>query len=163
MRKHKIEDERVLTIKSNIGNNAFKILFLGLFLTALLKEYIFRVPFEQYVSEYILLLVVGAYVIIKNIIAGIDVFTPVKNSQMMVIVFSLVGGFIGAFINTTYNHIKYHDYLIADSKNTLLVSGATFIILTVIIFLVLEVIFIANKKRQKHINSFLENNEEEGI
>lgn len=160
MKREKIQDERVLAQKRKIGNDAFQILIYGLFLSILVQQYMFNASFSQYVVELILLITISIYVIIRNIMMGNDLFTSQKTGQKLVVINSLVCGLIIAVVNTILNYIKLGDLFKIDIVNTLLVSFITFLCGSFTVFIVLETLYIANKKKQMQIESKLKDEDE---
>ena len=53
MKKQKFQDERVLTQRRKIGNEALTILLIVLFGSVLVQHYFLNAPFEQYAVEFI--------------------------------------------------------------------------------------------------------------
>jgi len=157
MRKQKIHDERILTQKRKIGSDAFQILFYSLLLSVLVQQYMFNAPFSQYAVETILLLAISIYIIVRNIMVGNDLFESSKYNQKLVVVNSIVSGLVFAIINTTLNYIKLGDSLKIDIINTVLVFVITFLCLFIIAFVVFEILYVINKKKQKQIESILNN------
>lgn len=150
MKKEHVQDERVLAQKRKIGSDAYQILFYGLFLSIFIQQDLFDAPFSQYAVEVILLLCTAAYVVIRHLAAGNDLFAS-KGSQKLVIMNSLVCGVIVSVVNTTLNYMKLGDQFRTDMVNTLLISGITFLSASVIVFVVLELFYIVNEKKQKKI------------
>ncbi|HHT49672.1 MAG TPA: hypothetical protein GXZ98_10335 [Firmicutes bacterium] len=161
MRKGKIQDERILNQRRQIGNDAFQILFWALLLSILIQLYLFGAAFAQYAVEFILLLGISGYVIIRNIIAGNDLFES-EYSQKQVVVKSLVTGLLVAAVNTMLNYIKFRIPLKGNVLNSLFILGITFLSVSVLVFAVLESIYLFNKKRQKQIESMLDKEDGDG-
>ncbi|MDU2851651.1 MAG: DUF6773 family protein, partial [Clostridium sp.] len=109
MKKEIVQDERVLSQKRKIGNDAFQIIFLGLFLSIFVQSYIFNADFSQYAVEVILLIVGALYVIVRNITVGNNIFESNNVNQRFVIINSIICGIIVVVINTTLNYIKFKD------------------------------------------------------
>jgi cell shape-determining protein MreD len=157
MRKQKIRDERILAQKRKIGSDAFQILFYSLFLSVLVQHYMFNAPFSQYAVEIILLVVIAIYIVVRNIMVGNDLFESSKYSQKLVFVNSIIIGLVFAIINTTLNYIKLGNSFKIDIVNTVLVFVITFLCVFIITFAVFEILYVINKKRQKQIESKLNN------
>jgi cell shape-determining protein MreD len=161
MRTEKIQDERIIAQRRKIGSDAFQILFYGLILSVLIQQYMFNAPFSQYVVEVVLLLTVSIYIVIRNLIAGNDLFTSGKAGNKLVIINSLVCGLAVAVVNTTLNYIKFGDLFKTDIVNTLLVSFVTFLSSSIFAFAVFEILYILNKKKQMKIELSLKDEDEE--
>lgn len=159
--KNKIQkDERVLAQKRKIGSDAFNILWIGLIISVLVQQYLFNAPFLQYAVEIVLFIMASIYIIIRNLIDGNDLFSSKKGGQSIVIINSLVCGFTVAIINTILNYMQYSEtFKLPITINTVLVAGITFISATATAFVALELIYLMNKKKQKNIESYLNDNE----
>ncbi|WP_186429585.1 DUF6773 family protein [Clostridium sp. BSD9I1] len=155
MRREKIQDERILIQKRKIGSDAFQILFYGLLLSVLIQQYMFNAPFSQYAVEVILFIAISVYIIVRNIMVGNDLFESSKYSQKLVVLNSLVTGLVVAIINTTLNYMKLGEWFKRDIINTLLVAAVTFLSSSIITFIAFETLYIVNKKKQKKIESML--------
>jgi hypothetical protein len=155
------KDERIMAQKRKIGNEAFLLLFYSLIISILVQQYVLNAPFIQYAVEIILIIVISLYVVTRNIILGNDLFGVIKHKQGSVIVNSLLAGLTVTTINTVYNYFKLGDLFKADAANTALISGITFLCASSVAFLILEVIYLTNRKKQKQINFLLDTEEME--
>lgn len=160
MKKKKIQDERVLSQKRKIGNDAFQIISLGLFLSVLVQQYIFDAPFSQYAVEMILLITVSLYVIVRNIMVGNNIFDSNKVNQRVVIINSIICGIIITIVNTILNYIKFRDIFITDIVNSVVVSLVTFVCASFVSFVVLQILYVINKRKQIQIEIQLEDDDE---
>ncbi|MBC8632121.1 hypothetical protein H8697_10495 [[Eubacterium] tenue] len=158
--KKKIQDERVLSQKRKIGNDAFQIISLGLFLSVLVQQYIFDAPFSQYAVEMILLITVSLYVIVRNIMVGNDIFNSNKVNQRVVIINSIICGIIITIVNTILNYIKFREIFTTDIVNSVVVSLVTFVCASVVSFVVLQILYVINKRKQIQIEIQLEDDDE---
>lgn len=159
MRKEKNQDERVLNQQRQIGSDAFQILFWALLLSVFIQQYLFAAPFSQYAVEVILVLGISGYAIIRNLRVGHDLFAA-KYSQKHVVLNSLVTGFLVAAVNTMLNFIKFRPSF--DLTNAAIILGITFLSSSILVFAVLESIYLLNKKRQKRIESMLDQEDADG-
>lgn len=154
------KDERVLAQKRKIGSDAFNILWIALIISVLVQQYFFNAPFVQYAVEIVLFIAVSIYIIIRNLIHGNDLFASKKGGQAIVIINSLVCGCTVTIINTILNYMQYSETVkLPIGINTVLVGGITFISATATAFVGLELMYLANNKKQKNIESHLNDNE----
>lgn len=160
MKKQIQKDERILAQQRKIGSDAFSILWIGLIISVLVQQYLFNAPFTQYAVEIVLFITMSFYILIRNLISGNDLFASRKGSQATVIINSLVCGLTVTIINTILNYAKYSDRVeLPIAINTVLVAGITFVSATATAFIALELLYFANKKKQKKIESDLNDNE----
>ncbi len=160
MKKHIQHDERVLAQKRKIGSDAFNIVWIGLLISVLVQQYLFDAPFTQYAVEMVLFIAASIYVVIRNLLGGNDLFDSKKRGQTIIITNSLVCGFTVTIINTILNYMKYSETTpLPIGVNTALVSGITFVCATLVAFIPLELFYLVNKKKQKDIESRLNEDE----
>jgi hypothetical protein len=146
------QDERIVAQKRKIGNETFLILFYGLLITVLIQQYLFNLSFPQYMPEVILLIIASAYFIIRNIVAGNNLFGNVKNNQKNVILVSIACGLVVVAANTARNSLQLGNLFTTDMGNTVLIGAVTFISATLLCFIVFEILYVANKTRQKQLD-----------
>lgn len=161
MAKQKIHDERVVALKRKIDSDAFHILFYALFLLVLAQIYLFDATFAQYAVEAILLIAISIYIVVRNIMAGNDLFAPVENSQKKVVANSIFAGLVVATVGTVLNYARLGDLFKTDPQNTILVAVITFLAASIATFVVFEIIYMVNKKRQAQIAAALNNEDAE--
>lgn len=161
MKKDIQQDERVLAQKRKIGSDAFNIIWIGLLVSTLVQQYLFDAPFTQYAVEIILFIVGSIYIVVRNLLCGNDLFAAKKNNHALVIINSLVCGITVTIINTVLNYIKYSDASpLPIGLNTVLVAGITFLCATITAFIPLEILYLANKKKQEKIENHLNADDE---
>lgn len=154
MKKQVENDERVVAQRRKIGSDAFQILAIGLFISVLVQQYLFNAPFVQYAAEIVLFIAIAIYVLIRNLMVGNDLFAPAKNGQKMVVINSAVCGLVVTVINTVLNYMKYQEAVqMPMVAHIALVAGIMFISSTASVFVVLELVYLANKKKQKEIET----------
>lgn len=161
MKKHIQQDERVVAEKRKIGSDAFNIVWLGLLISVLVQQYLFDAPFSQYAVEMVLYIAASIYVVIRNLLGGNDLFFSKKRGQLIVIINSLVCGITVTIINTILNYVKYSEATpLPIGINTVVVAGITFASATLIAFIPLELMYLANKKKQAKIEKLLDDDNE---
>jgi len=159
MKKNLRQDERAVSQKRKIGSETCNLLLGGLFISLLVKEYVLNVPFSQYATEVICLFGAVIYIVIRNIIAGTDLYeTKNNNGKKSVIVNSLVGGLAVCVTAGIANYARYGEKY-ADGTLFFITLAILFVSGTVLIFLGYSVIYILNKKRQKTIAEELDKEE----
>lgn len=104
---------------------------------------------------------VSLYVIVRNIKVGNDIFESDKVNQKFVIINSIICGIIVVAVNTTLNFIKFKDLYINEKGDMLLASLVTFVCASAATFVVLQVLYLINKKKQMKIDLELKEEDEE--
>lgn len=147
----KINDERIRLQRQKIGSDTFGILYIGLIVSTLYQQLILNAPFTQYCAEFILFMISGIYIVVRNILIGNGIFGDNANNQKIVILNSLVSATtitaIITFLNSPHNSYRTID----QAPYMLLTSIIVFIISVIIAFLGFETLYFASKKRQEQI------------
>ncbi len=159
MRKNN-EDERVVAQKRKIGSDAFNILFVGLLLSILVQQRLFDAPLSQYLVEVILFLSISVYILVRNLLIGNDLFSSKKKGQTIIIINSLVCGATVSVITTIQNYLNYSDNIKSSTPvHIAAVATVTFISASLVTFIVLKIMYTANKKKQDAIDRKLDSDE----
>lgn len=151
MKKKNINDERLIFQKRKIGSDAYAIISLGLIVSAIIQQYVFQAPFSQYVVELILFLIGTIYIVLRNIMAGNDLFDDGNKVQKTIIINSIVSGLTIAIITITSNIINLGLEKMGNTITLLTIFFITFLCgagVSIICFAILSFI---NKKGQKAI------------
>ncbi|MBP1743696.1 MAG: conserved rane protein of unknown function [Firmicutes bacterium] len=151
MKKLNTQDERLVLQKRKIGNDAFGIVFYGLLISVLIQQFLIGAPFSQYAVELILFMVASFYVVIRNIFVGNNLFQN-NNGQKMVIINSVVSGLTIAVITTTLNTINFGLEKMGGFVEITITSFITFACGLIASFIVFELLYQLNKRRQKQID-----------
>ena len=158
MKKNLIYDERAVAQKRKIGNEAYNLLLGGLIISVLIKAYVFNVPFTQYATELLCLFGAPIYVVIRNIIAGNNVYETKDKGKKSVVLTSLVVGLVICVSAGIRNYARYGEKY-TDGKFFLITLAMLFVSGTVIAFLIYSPIYELNQKRQKKIAEELDKEE----
>ena len=87
---------------------------------------------------------------------GNDIFDSNKVNQRVVIINSIICGIIITIVNTILNYIKFRDIFTVDIVNSLVVALVTFVCASVVAFVVLQILYVINKRKQIQIETQLE-------
>ncbi|MBX4262189.1 hypothetical protein KTC96_23875 (plasmid) [Clostridium estertheticum] len=158
MKNKLIHDERAVAQKRKIGNEACNLLLSGLGISLLIKAYVLNVPFSQYTTELLCLLGASIYIVIRNIIAGNNVYETKGNGKKSVVLISLVVGLAVCISAGITNHARYGDKY-TDVRFFLITLAMLFVSGTVLTLLIASPIYKLNRKRQKKIADELDKEE----
>ncbi|WP_097027178.1 DUF6773 family protein [Clostridium peptidivorans] len=158
MKKNLIHDERAVAQKRKIGSEACNLLLGGLIISLLIKQYVFNIPSSQYATELICLFGAFIYIVIRNIIAGNDLYETKNNGKKSVIVSSLVGGLATCVIAGIANYARYGEKY-TDGSLFMITLAILFVSGTVVTLFIVSSIYILNQKRQKKIAEELDKEE----
>lgn len=158
MKNNLIQDERAVAQKRKIGSEACNLLLGGLGISLLIKEYVFNVPFSQYATELLCLFGASIYIVIRNIIAGNDLFETKGKGKKSVGLISLVVGLAVCVSAGSANYARYGEKY-TDGTFFLITLAILFVSGTVVTFLIYSPIYKLNQKRQKKIAEELDKEE----
>lgn len=158
MKENKIQDERIVLTKRKIQSDGFQIVWCILIFSVLIQQYLYQAPFAQYAVEAFVLIGMSLYIVVANIVKGNDLFISKSRGKTIVIVNSLVAGGVVSIINVIMNYINYHDKIVGSLTIHLsIVALITFISATIMAFVVLQVFYLINNKKQQTIENELNN------
>jgi len=157
MKKNLIHDERAVAQKRKIGSETCNLLLGGLGISLLIKEYVFNVTFSQYATELLCLFGACIYIVIRNIIAGNDLWDTKNSGKKSVVLMSLLVGLAVCVSAGIANYARYGEkYTYGTFFLTLAIL---FVSGTVVTFLIYSPIYMLNQKRQKKIAEELDKEE----
>lgn len=151
MKREKIQDERIIFQKQKIGSDAFGIVFFGLLISVLLQQIVFEAPLSQYAAEFILFTVAAIYVVLRNIVAGIDIFAKVQRDAELSLN-SIVTGITITALTTTLNTFNYGLEKMGGISGIALVAIVTFVSATLLVYIAFKFLYMINKKRQEQLD-----------
>ncbi|MDD3303797.1 MAG: hypothetical protein PHP54_02670 [Clostridia bacterium] len=161
MKKEIQEDERILIQKQKILGEACILLMVTLIVSMLVQRYVFNASFKQYVAEFICFLVVSIYILIRNLMLGINLFGEGKKTMKTTIVYSIIAGALVTIMNGISNYVRYAEHYVDNLglfATTLLI---TFISATLLTFIVLLLFAAFNYKKQQEIEKKLDDEEKD--
>lgn len=148
-----INDERILSEKRRIQSRAYAYIIYALVLSIVIKMVFMDAGFEMYVSELIILIGSGLYMIIANYLKGINIWSINMNDGTNRYIKNLIiAGVISIILND--NLKKYTE--IEDSKMTAIVYSVSWIGVFSVISIVM---YYLNKKKQEKIDMQLDDEE----
>lgn len=150
MKKQIVNDERISIQRRKIGNEAFYIIFFGLWISILIQQYLLDVSVSQYWVELVLLILVSFYVLVRNIMTGNDIFA-MENASRKLILNSIICGIFVTIINAIFNEHLFKLGVV----NGLIAMSITFITSTIMVYVILKLFYKINKMKQENIESKL--------
>ena len=163
MKKESFQDERVVIQRQKVQSEGFLIVFFILFISASVQSFVLNAPVEQYAVEMICFLGMSAYLLIRNIAFGNNLFDDNNNESAKVkpLVYSLVVGVITTAIHGVLNYLSNSEYY--ENNIGLYIAGLVvfFISITVFIFAVMSFMLYINNKNQARIQKQLDRKEQD--
>jgi uncharacterized membrane protein len=162
MKRKEIHDERIVAQQSKINGECFSLLYFGLLVSMVIQQFVMDAPFKQYAAEFICFFGVSLYIIVRNLMMGLNLFSNSKRPVYLSIITSLIAGTTVTVISGYSNYHNYTEHF--QNDNFVLFLGSlsiTFIsstLFTLVIFLLFNYL---NKKKQVNIQKELDKQERE--
>ncbi|MCU5331957.1 MULTISPECIES: DUF6773 family protein [Bacillus] len=155
MKNNIVIDERVQALKRKITNEAFQLLMLFLLGSILVKQFVLRIDFLGYSTEFIAFFGASFYILIRNIFVGNKIFLNEEKKNKSIIINSLINGVV---ITAVIAIIQYSNSEISEGYGVTLIVG--FLVSTLSTFLIYMIISWVNQKRIKKIEEQFEDDDE---
>lgn len=137
-------DERVIMLRRKIGSEAFSLLYIGLLISIIIQQQVFKAPFVQYAVEFYLFIFAAIYVLIRNYFVGNNMV--IFKNQVGVVFYSILSGSVVATLVSTFNILRQ-----GKVAWSILVFLITFFSASLFSFPILQVIYIVNKRKQENL------------
>ena len=138
------QDERILSLRRKIQSDAYQILIYGLLASILIQQFILKAPFSQFAVEFICLILMGIYMTIRHLTAGIDLWNFKERTNKKII----INGLTSSIISVTL-------IAVLEGERNLRNLVILFLIITMINFIANYTFQYLNKKRQRQIDDKL--------
>ena len=163
MKKQNPQDERVVAQRRKINSEAYGILIVVLLLSIIVQQYLLNAPFEQYAVEFICFIGMSFFVLVRNMMLGLNLFGDGKRAKAIPFVNSIITGLVVTAINGVFNYIKFAEHYNETSIGYFVaVLAITFVSATVSVFIALSLLNYLNKKRQAKMLKRLDDEDENG-
>jgi len=147
IKNNRYEDERVRLQRLKIGNEALSLLLIFLMVSTLYKQFVSDASFSEYAIEFLGFLGASVYILVRNMIAGNNVFTNLRNKALYIIplICGLATAAASFFMNRDYHQSGENVWLSIVSIAISFVSSA------VGAFIMIYAITKINEKRTKKL------------
>lgn len=159
MKKQILKDERVLMQKRKILGEAYGILMIVLLVSILIQQFLFNAPFKQYAVEFICFFGISFYILIRNLMLGINIFGDEKSEKKIMLINSIVTGISVTIVNGILNYIQYAEHYEGRIQFFIATLIVTFISATIGTFLFFALFSFINHMKQREIEKKLDEEE----
>ncbi len=161
MKNQDLQDERIVAQRRKINSDAYGILMIILLGSILVQQFLLNASFEQYAVEFICFFGMSAYMIIRYLTSGFNLYGEGRRAKTISFVNSIVAGSVVTAINGVLNYKQYADKYKEDGIGYFIaVLVVTFISATLLAWIVLFCINILNERSQKRIQKKLDEEEQ---
>ena len=160
--KKRVKDERSIANRNKINSEAYIILMIALFSSVIIQQTFLGAPFKQYVVELICFLGMTAYVAIRSIMTGTDLYDGEKQPSMRSFILnSMIAGAVVTTINGFLNYSRYAEHYQKDGTLLFIATlGITFVSAATLTFVVQLCINYFNQKKQMKLEKQLDEEED---
>lgn len=159
MKKRALQDERVVALSRKTLSEAYSLLMLTLLAAMLVQQFVLEAPFRQYAAEFFCFFGASAYVVIRRLALGINVFPEERSTKRRAMLAGVVSGLTVAAINGVQNYARYAESYRGRPALFAATLAITFASAAVSAFAVLCFLSYMNDRRQKRILKSLDEEE----
>jgi len=160
--KKRVKDERSIANRNKINSEAYVILMIILFSSVIIQQTFLNAPFEQYAVELIGFLGMTAYVAIRSIMTGVNLYDEEKKPTLFSFLLNgMIAGAVVTLINGFLNYSRYAEHYQRDRTWLFIATlGITFVSASALTFVVQLCISYFNNKKQMKLEKQLDEEED---
>ncbi len=149
------DDERIRIQKMKIINEAYLFIMLVLMISLLVKQFYFKMPFADYMVEFIAFFGASVYILIRQVMVGHPIYQGKKKLAFVLV--PLITGVVVTLLSFFGN---YHDHVrINDFSTSFFALAVTFISSGLGAFVVIFIVDKLSKKQEKHLEDKFDDKE----
>ncbi len=162
MKNKNLQDERILSQHRKVYSEAYFISIILLIISLGLQQLLFNASLEQYAAELICILIPAVYIIIRHIILGLDLYSDKQHKKRILLLYSLLAGFMVTILNGIRNYINYADVYKRNGIGYFIaVLFITFISAAALVFIILSCLNYLSIRKQEKIQKQFDENEQD--
>ena len=100
-------DERIVRMTNKIISETYFVVVLLLIISVLIKTYIMRAPYTDYITELGIIIVSTIYISVRSMLAGNPLMDTSKRNRVLTIVIALGLSLIITVVNGVKNYLNY--------------------------------------------------------
>lgn len=154
------QDERVVAQRRKIQSDGFAVVLFVLLISAVVQELFLNAPFKQYAVELICFFGMSAYLLIRNIAIGVNIYGDDKRGKVMPLVNSLASGIGATTVFGILNYSKYAGHYENNSGLYIATLAIFFISVTISAFIAMSLFAYLSNKKQAKIQKQLDEDEQ---
>ena len=160
--KERVKDERSIANRNKINSEAYIIVIIVLFSSVIIQQTFLGAPFKQYVVELICFIGMTAYVAIRSIVTGADLYEGEKKSSTRSFLLNgMIAGAVVTLINGFLNYSRYAEhYQKVGTWLFIATLGITFVSASALTFVVQLCVNYFNNKKQMELEKQLDEEED---
>ena len=163
MKNKKVKDERIVQVQNKILGEAYFVMVFLLFISVLVKAYVMKYDYTNYITELTIIILSAIYVAIRSIMTGNNLMDTSKRSKTLCVLGAFGASIIITAINGVENYTNYGEhYSGLLDWHFLAALAITFISSFVLISAGLLFVYLCHKKGQQRVEKKLNDDIEKG-
>ena len=162
MRNKKVKDERIIQVQNKILGEAYFVTVLLLFISILVKAYVMKCDYTNYITELIIIILSAIYITVRSMMCGNNLMDTSKRNKTLCVLGAFGASIVITAINGVRNYTNYGEhYSGLLDWHFLATLAVTFISSFVLISIVILFVYLCHKKGQQRIEKKLNDDIEE--
>ena len=162
MRNKKVKDERIIQVQNKILGEAYFVTVLLLFISILVKAYVMKCDYTNYITELIIIILSAIYIAVRSMMCGNNLMDTSKRNKTLCVLGAFGASIVITAINGVRNYTNYGEhYSGLLDWHFLATLAVTFISSFVLISIVILFVYLCHQKGQQRIEKKLNDDIEE--
>ena len=153
MRNKKVKDERIIQVQNKILGEAYFVTVLLLFISILVKAYVMKCDYTNYITELIIIILSAIYIAVRSMMCGNNLM---DTSKSLCVLGAFGASIVITAINGVRNYTNYGEhYSGLLDWHFLATLAVTFISSFVLISIGILFVYLCHQKGQQRIEKKL--------
>ena len=162
MRNKKVKDERIIQVQNKILGEAYFVTVLLLFISILVKAYVMKCDYTNYITELIIIILSAIYIAVRSMMCGNNLMDTSKRNKTLCVLGAFGASIVITAINGVRNYTNYGErYSGLLDWHFLATLAVTFISSFVLISIGILFVYLCHQKGQQRIEKKLNDDIEE--
>lgn len=162
MRNKKVKDERIIQVQNKILGEAYFVTVLLLFISILVKAYVTKCDYTNYITELIIIILSAIYIAVRSMMCGNNLMDTSKRNKTLCVLGAFGASIVITAINGVRNYTNYGEhYSGLLDWHFLATLAVTFISSFVLISIGILFVYLCHQKGQQRIEKKLNDDIEE--
>ena len=162
MRNKKVKDERIIQVQNKILGEAYFVTVLLLFISILVKAYVMKCDYTNYITELIIIILSAIYIAVRSMMCGNNLMDTSKRNKTLCVLGAFGASIVITAINGVRNYTNYGErYSGLLDWHFLATLAVTFISSFILISIGILFVYLCHQKGQQRIEKKLNDDIEE--
>lgn len=110
MRNKKVKDERIIQVQNKILGEAYFITVLLLSISILVKAYVMKCDYTNYITELIIIILSAIYIAVRSMMCGNNLMDTSKRNKTLCVLGAFGASIVITAINGVRNYTNYGEH-----------------------------------------------------